>query len=112
MMDSDASQSRQRFSKQEIEERKRGVKATLHCPHCDNALKKWQVPQTVFTQWPNEFMYICFNDECAYFVNGWQTMAAQANTCSYRFMYDPMTDSCQPIPVFNSRMLRDGIIQE
>ena len=96
--------------KEEIERRKAHVKDTLRCPHCEEPLKKWAVPQTLFTQWPNEFMYICFNDECSYFIRGWDALAKMGNRGSYRLMYDPETDCCQPIPVPTSRALRSGII--
>jgi len=96
---------------QQIEQRKREISWTLRCPHCGDELKKWEVPRHCFTQWPNEYMYICFNDECPYFVRGWNSMSSQMNPGSYRLMYDPLTDSCQPVPVFNRTMLRDGIIE-
>jgi len=96
--------------KDEIERKKKEVKSTLCCPYCGEGLKKWQVPQTVFTEWPNDFMYVCMNDECSYFVRGWAAMSTMGHSCSYRLMYDPLGDSCQPIPVFNALTLKDGII--
>jgi SAM-dependent methyltransferase len=96
----------------EVERRKKEVKDTLCCPYCSERLQKWQVPQTIFTEWPNEYLYVCFNDNCSYFRKGWQAMASQGNTCSYRLMYDPITDSCGPIPVFNGTMLKDSIIED
>ncbi|MFO8011132.1 MAG: methyltransferase domain-containing protein [Dehalococcoidia bacterium] len=100
------------IEKDTLDERKASVKDTLCCPYCGTKLERWQVPQTLFTEWPNEFMYVCFNDECSYFVEGWNAMSRQGNPCSYRLMYDPVNDGCQPVPVFNNRMLRDGILQE
>jgi len=96
---------------QQVLNRTREIRATLCCPHCGEKMNKWEVPQNIFTQWPNEYMYICFNDECPYFVRGWDAMAEQQNHCSYRLMYDPLTDSCQPVPVYNRKMLREGIIE-
>lgn len=96
----------------EIERRRREIRNTLRCPHCGERLMKWAVPQTVFTEWPNDFFYVCMNDECPYFVRGWDAMAAQGNPCSYRLRYDPLTDSCDPIPVFSTQTLKDGIIDE
>jgi|GEM_PF-787026 len=99
-------------SKEEIEQRKKEIKDTLRCPHCGERLKKWVVPQTPFTTWPNEYMYICFNDECSYLVRGREYMA-QSGMCSmYRLMYDPLQDCCQPIPVPNTSALKDGIMEE
>jgi len=98
--------------REEIERRKREVGKTLCCPYCGEPLKKWAVPQTVFTRWPNEYMYVCFNDECWYYVEGWSVMAAQGNPCSYRLMYDPLEDCCQPVAVFSRDHMKDGIIEE
>jgi SAM-dependent methyltransferase len=98
------------FSKEEIEQRRSRVKDTFRCPYCDERLNKWEVPDSPYIEWPSEFQYICFNDECAYFVGGWHTMASQGNPCSYRFMYDPPTDGCHPIPVLSRQALRDGIV--
>ena len=94
-----------------IEPKKKEIKDTLRCPYCDSDLKKWRVPQNVFTEWPNEFFYVCFNDECSYFVRGWEAMAEQGNFCTYRLRYDPLTDSCDPFPVTNKDMGRDSIIE-
>jgi len=99
------------MDKDKLEKKKSEIKNTLLCPHCDAPLKKWEVPQSVFLEWPNEYFYICFNDECPYFVRGWDAMAAQGNNCSYRLMYDPLTDSCQPAPVQSREALRNGIIE-
>lgn len=96
----------------EVERRKRAVRDTLCCPYCEVRLEKWLVPQTIFTEWPNEFFYVCFNDECPYFVRGWDTMAAQGNPGSYRMRYDPLKDNCGPIPVLSRGSLRDGIVED
>lgn len=106
------SSDEEEIMKQEVEKKTGQISRTLCCPHCGDELNKWEVPQNCFTQWPNEYMYICFNDECPYFVRGWSSMASQMNPGSYRLMYDPLTDSCQPIPVFNLNMLKEGIVQE
>ena len=100
------------FTKEEVEERKQAVKVTRCCPHCNEPLQKWLVPQTIFTQWPNEFMYICFNDECSYYVRNQEAMARMGNSGSQRLMYDPEQDCCQPIPVMSANSLRDGIVEE
>ena len=98
----------------EIERRKRQVKETLKCPYCSDRLKKWLVPANPFFQtWDNEYMYICFNDQCTYFVRGWDHMASEGNRgMSYRLMYNPEKDRCMPVPVPSSRALREGIIED
>lgn len=104
-------QRNQPFSREEIERRKKQIKDTLLCPYCGHRLRKWAVPQTPFTTWPNEYMYICFNDECEYLVKG-REGTAPYGTPMCRLLYDPLQDCCQPIPVPNLRALRDGIMEE
>ncbi|MBN1849309.1 MAG: methyltransferase domain-containing protein [Deltaproteobacteria bacterium] len=102
----------EKISKEEMEIRKKRIKDTLQCPHCGESMKKWKVPENPFCYtWDNEFMYICFNDECPYYVKGWEHMYSQGNRgVSYRLMYNPEKDLCSPIPVPSPRALRDGII--
>ena len=98
------------FSQDDIAARKRRVEETRRCPHCDGRLSKWQVPESPFNEWPGEFQYICFNDSCSYFLEGWDTLAAQSAFGSYRFMYDPTTGGSHPMPVLRADALRDGIV--
>lgn len=98
----------------EIERRKSRVKETLECPYCGERLKKWIVPDNPFVQtWDNEYMYICFNDQCTYYVRGWDIMSSEGNMgVSYRLMYNPEKDRCMPIPVPSARALREGIVED
>ena len=98
------------FNREEIEQRTRQVKTTLRCPYCDGNLDKWEVPDTPFIEWASDFQYICFNDECPYFAGGWGAMSSQGNGCSYRFMYDPSSGGCHPIPVPTKEALRENIV--
>ncbi len=96
---------------EDLERRKRAVKQTLRCPYCEQKLRKWIVPDNPFSQtWDNEFMYLCFNDHCPYYVLGWDFMYCKGNRgVSYRLMYNPEKDRCMPIPVPTPQALRDGI---
>ena len=96
----------------EVKRRMSKVGQTHRCPYCESELKKWHVPQHIYTEWPNEFFYVCFNDECPYYIRGWETMALQKNPGSYRLKYDPLTGACGPIPVFDKNTLRDGMENE
>ncbi len=102
------------LSKEALEAKKAAVKETLRCPYCDQELKKWEVPDNPFCQtWDNDFMYICFNDACPYFVRGWDNMYRQTNQgMSYRLMYHPEKDRCMPIPVPTHMALKDGIMAD
>jgi hypothetical protein len=95
-----------------VEQKKACIKETLCCPYCDQKLSKWEVPDNPFCQtWDNEFMYICFNDDCPYFVRGWDKMYRDTlQGMSYRLMYNPEKDRCMPIPVPSHQALKDGII--
>jgi SAM-dependent methyltransferase len=95
----------------ELLRRKEAVKYTLRCPHCEQRLLKWEVPQNPFTQWDVDFMYVCFNDECPYLVQGWEVMKQQGNSgISYRFTYNSYRDQCLSVPVPNLQALKEGII--
>ena len=95
----------------EVARRAELVAQTLECPHCGQRLRKWAVPQTPFTEWDNEYMHICFNDDCPYLLRGFEAMSRQGNTGnSYRLMYNPATGSVGPVMVQSMDMLKDGII--
>jgi len=98
----------------EIDKRKTKVKETLECPYCGERLKKWLVPDNPFCQtWDNDYMYICFNDRCPYYVRGWDHLCSEGNRgMSYRLMYNPEKDRCNPIPVPSPKALREGIIED
>ena len=96
-----------------LEARKKTIKHTLHCPHCGERMLKWAVPDNPFeATWDNDFMYICFNDACPYYVRGWDFMYREGNRgSSYRLMYNPEKDCCMPIPVPTPRALRESIME-
>lgn len=58
---------------------KADVGRTLRCPYCGCRLSAWAVPRTPFTEWDEEFMFVCFNDRCPYLVRGWNAMSRQGN---------------------------------
>jgi SAM-dependent methyltransferase len=98
---------------EELARRKEVVGITLRCPHCNCSLSKWAVPQTPFTEWDEEFMYVCFNDHCPYLLRGWQAMERQGNRgFSYRLMYNPGNDRCTPMPIPSLGAFRESIVHE
>ncbi|MFG1690839.1 ogr/Delta-like zinc finger family protein [Gemmatimonadota bacterium] len=81
------------------------------CPHCDTRLKKWRVPDEA--SWEEEFFYICFNDDCSYYVNGWKWMKEQfQQNASYRFTVNPTTGCSSMIPVWSSTATREMIVED
>jgi hypothetical protein len=86
------------------------------CPHCGMPMKKCRTPQMPFagsTTWTSEFLYVCFNDECPYFVEGWDWMWTNYRRCvSYRHMVDPATGIAGPIAVSSYASLKEMIIEK
>jgi SAM-dependent methyltransferase len=96
---------------EQVRRRSALVGQSLRCPYCEQPLRRWAVPQTPFTEWESEHMYICFNDSCAFFVRGWSVMAGQGNlSFSYRLMYNPDRDALSSIPVQGPDQLRENIV--
>lgn len=94
---------------EEVARRKTEIATTLECPHCGAALSKWPVPQTPFTEWPEEYLWVCLEDECAFYVCGWQTMAKQGIAdMSYRFWYSADRDTCGAAPVHGAGDMKPG----
>lgn len=81
------------------------------CPHCGKKMSKWKTPS--LSTWTAEFFYVCFNDECPYYVKGWEHMnKSQETNCSYRHRYDPDTGMTGPLPVWSSFAGKDEIIED
>jgi len=81
------------------------------CPHCGKNMVRWATPQ--LTTWDSEYIYVCFNDDCPYFVKGWEWMRQKFEAhASYRYKHDPRTGESGPLPVWSRDALKDGIIKE
>ncbi len=81
------------------------------CPHCGEELYRWENPE--LASWNSKYQWVCFNDECPYFVRGWTWMSERFNvSASYRFRLDPATGERGPLPVWSKHALRSNIIIE
>jgi len=78
------------------------------CPHCNSRLLKWLPPEQ--TNWGESVMFVCFNDECSYFVRGWDWMMSKYQVkASYRYRLDPRTGESGPLAVWSPSALRERI---
>ncbi|MEJ5301057.1 MAG: methyltransferase domain-containing protein [Thermodesulforhabdaceae bacterium] len=94
-------------------ELKEWVAKHRQCPYCGEKLKKWLVPLTPFTEWDTEYFYICFNDNCPYFLRGWMAMLKQGNLgFSYRFRFNPKSSGIDAMPVPHPNAYRESIVEE
>jgi hypothetical protein len=81
------------------------------CPHCSAVMKKWKTPED--STWGTSFQWVCFNDECSYFVRGWDWMwQEQGVKASYRHRMHPETGACGPLPAWSKDAHKDKIIEE
>ncbi len=81
------------------------------CKYCETEMKKWRPPS--HSTWANEFLWVCFNDECPYFVRGWDhMMKTQEVKASYRESVNPETGVSSPLPTWSNEAHRDSIIED
>lgn len=75
------------------------------CPHCKKEMKLWEVPPINVGDglgWGVPYLYLCFNDECRLYVEGWDNMRENyGRNSSYRCMNFPDTDTFECMPVFS-----------
>jgi SAM-dependent methyltransferase len=96
-----------------VKERKATVGETMECPYCEEALAKWEVPDDPCIDWPNDYLYICFNDSCPFVVRGWRHMWNQGILgVSYRYLFNPTTWGSATVPIRGLADLRPGIVEK
>ena len=79
------------------------------CPHCGTKLALWEPPADC--SW-TEAQQVCVNDECSYYVRGWQWMEERYGVhASYRYRRDPSTGQSGPLPVNSPDALKDVVAQ-
>ena len=79
------------------------------CPHCGEELRKWLNPEG--SNWSSKHQFVCFSDECSYYINGWKWMLEKFNVkASYRHRFNPENGETGPLPVWSENALKDKII--
>ena len=81
------------------------------CPHCGSRMLKWYTPPDL--SWGTPYQYVCFSDECGYYVRGWNWIMQQYNKeASYRHRYNPFVGESGPVPVWSPSALRGRIMDD
>lgn len=87
------------------------------CPHCGSALSPLRIPDNAAMGtggWEEPVHWVCFNDDCSYFREGWDWMMEQYEVrASYRYrVTDPALAGRRgnPIAVWSETALRDFIV--
>lgn len=80
------------------------------CPHCGASMSPIETP--LDSSWGGEIHFVCFNDECAYFVKSWDTLECQGiEDSGYRCRMDPR-GCCGPFAVWSRDALKDKIVSD
>jgi len=86
------------------------------CPHCGKVMNLWEVPPVTVGDglgWGTPYLYICFNDQCSCYEQGWNHMKENyAQNASYRCMNYPGTETYEILPVFSSMGGRGQVIDD
>lgn len=76
-----------------------------HCPECGVEMSLWEVPPITFSDglgWDSPYLYVCFNDDCPMYVNGWNNMMENySQRASYRCIKSPFGNNFEAMPVFS-----------
>jgi hypothetical protein len=72
-------------------------------------LKPFELPDN--SGWQEGFHLACWNDECPYYVRGWDQMWERYEVkASYRYRVDPATGAASPLGVWSPTAIRDRIL--
>ncbi len=86
------------------------------CKYCGVKMLKMKPPDFNLTDglgWGVPFLYMCFNDECKLYVNGWKSIQANFDRkASYRAICYPDNGNYESLLVYSSDGYRGQIIED
>lgn len=84
------------------------------CPHCKKELTLCHAPPVHVGDglgWGSEFLFICLNDECSLYVNGWEYIDNQfGHVGSYRHMEIPNSNESYNMMVAGSGAFTGSVV--
>lgn len=84
------------------------------CPHCETELSCCEAPPIHIGDglgWGSEVLYICLNDDCKLFVNGWaQIEEKYGHNSSYRYMQLPGSTEANVMMVGSEDAFKGSVI--
>lgn len=86
------------------------------CPYCGHKMSKMEPPTFNLSDglgWCTPFLYVCFNDECSFYINGWEHIKVNyGKTASYRCMIYPDSGNKDAICVYTPDGLKGQILED
>ena len=74
-------------------------------------MNRWKIPGD--STWTEEFHWVCFNDECSYYVRGWEWMHQNyQQVASYRCRINPSTGASGALPVWSPDAHKNYILPD
>jgi hypothetical protein len=84
------------------------------CPHCETELSCCEAPPIHIGDglgWGSEVLYICLNDACPLFVNGWEQIELKyGHRSSYRYMQLPNSKESNVMMVGSSEAFKGSVV--
>lgn len=92
------------------------IKEAPACPYCGQKMNKCATPPYNVGDglgWGSPYLYVCFNDECKLFVNGWRHIKeTYGKIASYRCMCYPDNGAMDTMCVLSPEGMKGQIIEE
>lgn len=86
------------------------------CPHCGKEMSIWEAPSIPMGDglgWGEPFLFLCFNDECPLYTEGWDKVQEDyGHNASYRSMCYPSSGKFECMPVFGKRGGTGQVVDE
>lgn len=81
------------------------------CKYCGKELERVLFPPD--SDWGVEYLLVCLNDECPYYIRGWDWMQTNYQVQrSYRYFYNPFYKNEGPLSVTSKDEYKDKVVKK